>query len=66
MAMKRHLDVGCERCGDIGKQRWDTRPHLASESDQRFSLQEPNKDLMQADADAWAWFREWRDRNNAR
>ncbi|MGA6970005.1 MAG: hypothetical protein WBY93_00125 [Candidatus Binatus sp.] len=62
--MKR-LDVGCERCGDIGKQRWIRDLTRPLNQISVFLCKKCNKDLMQADADAWAWFRKYRDRIDA-
>jgi len=60
--MKLGLDAGCERCGDIGKQRRIrdlTRPQNTIDV---FLCDKCNQALMQADADAWTWLRQYRDR----
>ncbi len=53
----------CERCGNVGKQRWiDDLLRFRMTKIGVFLCDKCYKALMQADARAWKWVREYRDR----
>ena len=52
----------CERCGNVGKHRWiDYLLRFRMNKIGVFLRDKCYKALRQADARAWAWFREYRD-----
>jgi len=63
MSMKPRPAAACEHCGDVGKQRWiNDGLQFRTTRIGVVLCQKCYKALRQADARAWAWFREYRDR----
>jgi len=55
--------LACEPCGNVGKHRWiDDLLRFRMNKIGVFLCDKHYKALLQADARAWAWFREYRDR----
>jgi hypothetical protein len=61
--MKLSLAGTCERCEHGGKQRRIRDLTRPLNTVGVYLCDKCNKALMQADADAWAWFRKYRDRS---
>jgi hypothetical protein len=59
----RHVaTLACERPGNVGKHRWiDNLLNFRMNKSGVFLCDKHYKALLQADARAWAWFREYRD-----
>jgi hypothetical protein len=63
MSMKPRHAAACERCAHVGKLRWiDDLFRFRLTNIGVFLCDKCYKDLIQADARAWEWFREYRDR----
>ena len=65
LSMKPCHDVACARCRSVGQRRWiDDVFRFRMNRIGVFLCDKCYRALIQADARAWEWFREYRDRMN--